>query len=92
MLWIRICFNTDPDPAFNLDADPEPVFNLDADPNPVFNLDAAPDPAFNRNAAPDPESQTNANPCGYGPGSWSDFCVTKVKFFNENTLHVVVNS
>jgi hypothetical protein len=40
VLWIRICFNADPDsdPAFHLDADPDPDLGnktkADPDPNP----------------------------------------------------------
>jgi hypothetical protein len=36
VLWIRIGFNADPDPAFYLDADPDPDAGsqIDADPDP----------------------------------------------------------
>jgi hypothetical protein len=44
VLWIRIGFNADPNPAFNLNADLDPAFNLNADPDPAFNLNADPDP------------------------------------------------
>ena len=45
----------------------------------VFNADPNSDLAFHRNVDPDPESQPNADPCvsGSGPGSSSDFKVTK---------------
>ena len=61
MLWIRIGFNVDPDPAFYLNANPDPAFYLNAD----------------SDSNPDPGSQTNADPCGPGSGSKSDFKVTK---------------
>jgi hypothetical protein len=54
VLWNRIGFNADPDPAFYLNANPDPAFfYLNADPNPAFYLGADPDP--------DPGSQTNAD-------------------------------
>jgi hypothetical protein len=38
VLWIRIGFNVDPDPAFYLNANPDPAFYLNAD------SDSDPDP------------------------------------------------
>ncbi len=38
MLWIRIVFNADLDPAFNLSADPDPGSQTKADPDMVPDL------------------------------------------------------
>jgi hypothetical protein len=43
VLWIRITFNADPDPAFYLNADPEPGIQINADP---WDPDPDPDKTF----------------------------------------------
>ncbi len=47
-----------------------------------FNADPDPNPAFYLNADSDPGSQINKDSCGFGPGSWSDFKVTKSLIYN----------
>jgi hypothetical protein len=89
VLRIRIDFNADPDPAFNLKADPDAGSHTNPDPDlwsdlifPAvlwisidFNVD--PDPAFYLNAGPDPGCQTNPD-----PDLWSDFAATMKNILN----------
>ncbi len=71
-MWIRIGFNSDPDPAFYLNMDPDPAFYLNADT----------DPAFYLNADPDPGRQTNAD----SSRSWSTLVRPKWKAGNQVSL------
>jgi hypothetical protein len=48
MFRIRIGLDTDPDPAFEVNADPVIAFEVNTDPDPAFevNMDRDPDPGF----------------------------------------------
>jgi hypothetical protein len=75
VLWIRIDFNANLDPAFYLNADPDPAFYLNAEPAPANQTSADPDPAFYLSVDPS------------GSGSWSEFAGIKnfrASFFKED--------
>ncbi len=38
VLWMRICVDANPDPAYHFHADPDPIFHFDADLDPSFQI------------------------------------------------------